>query len=397
MIRKVNIVLFFLMSGICCRAQQDNADITPKLVGSLNFIQYIGGVVMINAHLDTISTPLNFILDTGSGGISLDSSTCNEFNIPGTLTDTFVLGIGGERRVKFVFNQTLYLGKVKVDSLNFHINDYTELSQAYGFKIDGIIGYSFLKDYIVKINYDNKLLEIYTPGKIIYPKGGHLLHPKFQALPIQTAELRDNRKINFPFYFDTGAGLALLLSNEFADDSSIIKRSRKPVVTSVNGMLGKAEMRLTVIKKLKLGPYTFRMVPTYLYEDGSRVTRYPKTGGLLGSEIFRRFNLIINYPEKEIHLLPNTHFNDFFDYSYTGMSLYLKNGVIQVEEIIPGSPAAEAGIKKGDEVYSIGSNFSQNLESYINSLQVVNTALTLIVKRNGVPTVINLKTSSIIN
>lgn len=394
--RKVNVVIFFMCCSFYTQAQYIT-DTEPKLLGTFNFTQFIGGVILIQAKLDTISTPLNFILDTGSGGISLDSSTCSEFNIVGMLTDTFVSGIGGVKKVKFVFNKTLFLNNIHVDSLNFHINDYTALTRIYGYKIDGIIGYSFFKRYIVKIDYDNKLIAVYTPGKIVYPRSGYLLKPNFTTLPIQSAEVYDRRKVNFPFYFDTGAGLALLLSNRFASDSNILNTKRKPVITGVEGLFGRSVMRLTVVNRLQLGPFTFRKVPTYLYEDNYNVTGYPHIGGLLGSELFRRFNLIINYPKREIHLLPNTHYNDAFDYSYTGMNIYFINGAILVDDIIPGSPADKAGLKIGDEIISVGNDISLSIESYRNSLQVADEIIKLIIRRKDNLENIVMRTSSILD
>jgi hypothetical protein len=69
-------------------------------------------------------------------------------------------------------------------------------------------------------------------------------------------------------------------------------------------------------------------------------------GGLLGNDLLRRFNLIVNYPQREIHLMPNTHFPEPFDYAYTGMATYYLDGNIVVEDIVPGSPADKAGLNK---------------------------------------------------
>ena len=71
-----------------------------------------------------------------------------------------------------------------VDSLNFHINDYEILTSAYGEKIDGIIGYSFLSRYIVMINYDSLTDFCLQQGAIKYPRGGFLLKPALVNIPV---------------------------------------------------------------------------------------------------------------------------------------------------------------------------------------------------------------------
>ena len=47
-----------------------------------------------------------------------------------------------------------------------------------------------------------------------------------------------------------------------------------------------------------------------VYKDDFNVTSYPFIGGLIGNDLLRRFNMIINYPKKEIHLLPNKSFKE---------------------------------------------------------------------------------------
>jgi hypothetical protein len=339
--------------------------------------------MIIQACFDDIKDSLNFILDTGSGNISLDSSTCSEFNIPVTQSDSTITGIGGVRKVGFAFNRSLSIPGLTIKNLNFHINDYSLLTSVYGVKIDGVIGYSFFSRYIVKLDFDSLRMEVYQPGKIKYPASGTLLRPVFTALPIQYMQVKDKRKVDFNFYFDTGAGLCFLMSDKFIKDSSILLRKRKPVVTQAEGMGGKMQMRLTVVKEIKLGPYRFHRVPTYLFKDDYNVTAYPYIGGLVGNEILRRFNLVINYPQREIHLLPNSHFNEPFEYGYTGFSIYVLDGKIQVEDIVPGSPAEKAGFKIGDEIIGVDNNFSGNIQVYKNLLQEPDKRMRIFIRREG--------------
>jgi hypothetical protein len=359
------------------------------------FKQYSGGVIMVRAKVGNIPDSLNFILDTGSGGISLDSSTCAFYKINAVASDTTIAGIGGLRKVSFVFDKTLHFPGLDVPHLNFHVNNYEVLTSVYGEQVDGIIGYSFFSKYIVALNYDDTLITVYKPGKFNYPKHGATLHPAFTSIPIQWANIKDRIKFGYNFYFDTGAGLCLLLSERFATDSSILLSKRKPVVTQAQGMAGKLQMRLSVIKEVKVGPYRFRQVPVYLYDDIYNVTSYPFTGGLIGNDLLRRFNVTINYPKREIHLIPNTHFKDAFDYAYTGLGVYYTAGKIMVEDVIDGSPAAKANFKVGDEIFAVGNNFTRNINTYKNLLQTPNANIKVIILRDKQAMQLLLQTKSI--
>lgn len=390
------IILFFLIFPLVSQGQEILSSAPPVFITRFPFKQYSGGVMVIRAAFENVKDSLNFILDTGSGGISLDSSTCAEFNIHSKQSDTTITGIGGKRKVAFVFNKTLHFPGLDVKNLSFHVNNYEVLTSVYGERVDGVIGYSFFKRYIVKINFDSLFVEVYTPGKIQYPSRGHILHPAFTSLPIQYLQIRDRKRFEHNFYFDTGAGLCFLMSDQYAEDSAILLSKRKPLLTQAEGMAGRLQMRLTVIKELKLGPYRFYNVPTYLYKDDFNVTSYPFAGGLIGNELLRRFNMIINYGQREIHLQPNGHFNELFDYSYTGMGIYYIDDKIMVEDVILGSPAEKAGLKIGDEIFSVGNNLSHNIQQYKNMLLVPNQRLKIIVLRNKYLVELTLKTSSIL-
>ena len=367
-----------------------------RLLTTFPFTQYSGGVMVVRAKLNDIADSLNFILDTGSGGISLDSTTCANLKIKLVPSDTVITGMGDSHKVNFAFNQTLYFPGLIVKNLNFHVNDYEVLTSVYGQKIDGIIGYSFFKRYIVKINFDSSSIQVFSPGEMQYPREGILINPVFTTLPIVSLNIKDKRKINFNYYFDTGAGLCFLMSDKFAQDSSVLLPRRKPLFTQAQGMGGKLQMRLTVVKFVEIGRYKFRNVPTYLYSDDYNVTSYPVVGGLLGNDLLRRFNLIINYPKRQIHLLPNSHFADQFDYTYIGMATYYVNGNVVVDDVIPGSPSAKGGILKDDIIVGINNNFSNNIMQYKDILQTVREKIKLIIRRNGELIQLSIKPISIL-
>jgi C-terminal processing protease CtpA/Prc len=154
-------------------------------------------------------------------------------------------------------------------------------------------------------------------------------------------------------------------------------------------------MRLTIIKEVRIGPYKFRAVPVYLYKDDYNVTSYPYTGGLLGNDLLRRFNMVFNYPNREIHLSPNTHFNEDFDYAYTGLGIYYVQGKIIVEDVIAGSPADKGNFKVNDEILAVNKNFSLNMMVYKTMLQKPYESIKVLIKRDGVLKELTLNTVSI--
>ena len=353
-----------------------------KLLQSINFKEYTGGVMVIQAKIDTISQPLNFIFDTGSSGISLDSATCVEFKLTTKSTDTSVSGIAGTRKVSYVFNKKFTVGNLVTDSLNFYVNDYAILQSVYGERIDGIVGYSFISKYIFKIDFDSLKMEIFSPGKIKYETGSTTLKPSISRLITTNAEVKEKDRIEKNFYFDTGAGLNLLLTENFVKENKFLMRRRKVLTTQVQGLGGKKTIGLTVIKKLKFGNYVFRNVPTNIYKDSGNSVFSTDIVGLIGNDIFRRFNMVINYGASEINLKPNSNFTDLFDYAYTGVSLFSDGQNVYADDIIENSPAEKSGLKNGDIIIGVGLSFSGDIQTYEKLLQKAKESIKIFVKRN---------------
>lgn len=393
----VALACIFLFSCANVHAQEEFVSPQSKFITKIPFIQLTGGIIIIKAQIDTLKKDtLNFVFDTGSGGISLDTSVVERYHLNVVKTNSTIRGIAGMKTVSFTYGHTLKLLGMQVDSLAFHINDYELLTSVYGIRIDGIIGYSFLRRYIVKIDYDNQQIEIYTPGTIKYPRGGYLLHPNFTTLPIPQLTVEDDVQLTSKFIFDSGAGLCFLLNNDFVEDSSLLIKHKKMYATQTEGLGGKKLMHITVLKSITIGPYKFKKVPAYIFNDDYNVTSYPQMGGLIGNDLLRRFNVILNYPDQAIYLKPNTHYNDAFDYSYSGLSIYQIDNEIRVIDIIKDSPGDKAGFKSGDVIFAVGNNFSKDIQSYKQILQNTYGKVKVLVIRNGNPIVLKLVIKNIL-
>lgn len=388
------LMAFSFLSGLV-RAQEEFVQPQATLITRFPIFQLSGGIIVVQGLLVGHADTLNFVLDTGSGGISLDSGTVQKLKLTLTPSGRIIRGLNGLRQVSFVNRQTLRLPGLDVENLDFHVNDYDLLSRVYGIRIDGIIGYSFLRRYIVKIDYEEDIMEVYTPGGLKYPRGGYLLKPQFTTLPVQPAVISDHTPITGRFIFDTGAGLNMLLSEDFVSDSSVFRRGRIFYPTQAEGLGGKKQMSISLLRELRFGSYKFRNVPVHVFADDYNVTAYPQMGGLIGNDLMRRFNIIINYPDQIIHIRPNKHFPEPFDYSYTGLAFYLFNGQVRVEDIMPGSPAEKAGFKSGDYIFSVDRTITRDIRTYRNMFQNSLGRVPVMVIRDGKPLLLTLDVKDI--
>ena len=347
------------------------------------FLQVTGGVIIIQAQLTPHEDTLQFIFDTGSSGISLDSATAQHLGCKPTYDGLLIRGIAGVREVPQLRQQTLTIGGLRTDSLDFYINDYSVLTSIYGVRIDGVIGYAMLSRYIVSIDYEKQCMEWFAPGTFNYPRKGWLLQPQINRLPAYPFTIQELQTKSYPLLIDIGAGLNLLFSERFTQEAGVLDKTRKSWITSGEGIGGQIELRLTVLRSIRIGPYRFKKIPITIFDDRYNVTNYPHWAGLIGNDLLRRFNIILNYPAGEIHLRPNRFYLDDFDYAYIGMELYLIDGSIRIGFVANNSPAQEAGLQVGDEIIAINKIVSGKLDAYKSELAHASKKVTIVYKRNG--------------
>ena len=197
-------ILLLFSFATAVNAQRKTWYGTP--VATIPFTMYHSGVMVIKAKYENQADSLRFILDTGSGGASLDSTTCVIHGIKTEPSDITVSGIGARRKVHFVYNKTLDFPGITMERFNFHVNNYEVLTGVYGEKIDGIIGYQLFQRYTVFIDFDDGVIHLYEPGTFKKRRfRGKKLQTRINAIPSLDLEIEDNKTLSTPVYFDTGA------------------------------------------------------------------------------------------------------------------------------------------------------------------------------------------------
>ena len=119
--KKICVLGYFLvlLLGQPLFAQEEFIEPPSRRLTRIPFTQLTGGIVIIQAKLGNFPDTLHFVLDTGSSGISLDSTTADFLKLKPKATDRTIRGIAGIRNVPFLYGQTLKFPNLDVDSLDY--------------------------------------------------------------------------------------------------------------------------------------------------------------------------------------------------------------------------------------------------------------------------------------
>ncbi len=75
------LAILLLASSVPVNAQEEFVAPQSRLLTQFPFTQLSGGIIIVKALVDDARDSLNFVFDTGSGGISLDSLTAQSLKL----------------------------------------------------------------------------------------------------------------------------------------------------------------------------------------------------------------------------------------------------------------------------------------------------------------------------
>jgi hypothetical protein len=302
---------------------------------------------------------LQFILDTGSSGSPIDMNTASELGIP-LLGRGAARGAGpGTAATARIENVSATIPGTPVVVPVGRALDLSGVSRGEGIRIQGILGYPFLSQYVVAIDYRKQELRLYDPKTFRYDGPGTRLGLDLrQNQPHVDAAIRlpDGETIKGFFLVDVGSGAALLLTKPFIEKHSIRPRVRPTLrVRSGGGVGGAVTSDVGRIASLNLGGNELTQPVTGLFGDSAGVFSNSQWDGNIGGDILRRFLVWFDYGRREMILERREGSDEPFDADMSGMRMRAgtKLSEITVVDVLAASPAGEAGILVGDRIVSV--------------------------------------------
>jgi len=308
--------------------------------------------------------PLKFIFDTGSENTILvkkeftdilDISYEREFKVIGSDFESELVAY-------LIRNINMDLPNLPGPNLDMLVlkDDYFQFEAYTGLKIHGILGMDLFKTFTIEIDYQKQKLILYKVEKFKVPS------KNFKALdaeidrnkPYLIAQVKINSDTvnNLKLLLDTGASLSLLLHNNSIKN---IRLPEKMVPGKIgNGLGGFIQGFIGRINQLTFDEYYFNGVITNFQEinlEGNKKINFGKNG-IIGNEILSRFKVIFDFARSKVYLRPIKKYNKYFKYDKSGITLIASGKKLDkflINNLVPDSPAAEAGVQKGDIVVGV--------------------------------------------
>jgi len=405
------LLIAFLLSGIGYTVSHAQ-DLEKVNIGVLGFsmpegershtipFELIDNLIVVNVVMNG-TLPLKFIVDTGVRTSILTEKTFTDIlNIK--YSRKISIPVPGGQKVVDAYiapNITMNLNGLvgKGHALLVLEEDLLELKNILGHNVQGILGYELFSRFIIEIDYQNKIMTLFTPKA--FDKRNLNKRRKYHRIPITiedtkpycltTIQLNDSTEVEVKLMLDTGASHAMLLDIDSHKD--IYYPERKVFSHLGRGLGGDILGYIGRINALDFAGFRFKeVISTFpikqFYDQGwDKIYR----NGTLGGGIFSRFKIVFDFVNGYVYVKKNKKFRKPFEFNMSGIvikakGLYLNNfEIITVRE---NSTAALADIQKGDAILRINGHLASEMElgevhSMLNSSP--NRVLRLELFRNG--------------
>jgi predicted aspartyl protease len=245
--------------------------------------------------------PHQFILDTGAGVSLLTPELAERVGV--TITEsTEGMGAGGKLAISLGVVESLSIGQARAENVQVAItSELHRIGAVIGASVDGNVGYSYLKDFSLTLDYQKLTLQLIQAEQETDVDGGaeikfKLAHP---SKPLVLVPTFVNDEGPFIFALDTGAS-STVLSSDVAQMLGI-ESTGIPQMTGAGGAMQGAR---GVVRSLAVGNARLENLTVATADFLTMLSQIVKTklDGIIGYNFLREFKVTIDYPNEMLRL-----------------------------------------------------------------------------------------------
>ena len=246
--------------------------------------------------------PFEFILDTGAGTSLLSSDLAKKLKIK-IISTKEGQSAGGKISVSLAKVDSLAVGQAMLDDVDVGIVDLTHIGNTIGTKIDGDVGYNFLKHFRITIDYHDCEIRLDEPRRIQRlgrsSKAEVPMRLASLAKPLLLVDVHANGHGPFQFAIDTGTSTTAI-APELAQQLGLKSSPVGPLTT------GGAQVNVTAgtLESFKVGRAGVDDLVVVVADFFGTLSQAvgAKLDGIVGYNFLRNFRVVMDYPSEKFRL-----------------------------------------------------------------------------------------------
>lgn len=274
----------------------------------------VGNFVYLRARVNN-SEPLWFLLDTGATASYFDVDRAKAL---------------GLNQHDFAQGVSLKLPGVELPKQKF-------LPQRLGFWIynghgaDGLLGYDFIKRFVIEIDYVNNTVSLHEPESYHYSGSGEVIpltlleDDSGGKVPLFSIKIRQQGRsaIEAKFIADTAVRSAISFNTPFGAAHRLLTSAGQIIQAPLGGgaLVRESSQSIGRVPSIQMGRHTLKKLIAIFFQDKQGMVASPEFDGVIGNEVLRRFKVIFDYSRRQMILEPNRHLSELEEYDMSGMLL----------------------------------------------------------------------------
>lgn len=246
--------------------------------------------------------PFDFILDTGAGTslLSSDSAKGLQLKILGSKDGQTA---GGKVSVSLAKVDSFAVGDAKLSNVDVGIVDLSHIGKTVGARIDGDLGYNFLKHFRVTIDYRNCDIRFEDPKQVeTFGRSARtevVMRLASPAKPLILVDVHANGRGPFQFAIDTGTSTTAI-TPQLAKSIGV---ANLPIGA---GTTGGAHVEVTAgsLKSFQVGGAKIDNMEVVVADFFTILSDAIGTqlDGIVGYNFLRNYKVVIDYPNETFSL-----------------------------------------------------------------------------------------------
>jgi predicted aspartyl protease len=258
-------------------------------------------LILLPVHVNDRG-PFDFILDTGAGTSLLSSELAKQLEVK-TIGSKEGQSAGGKVSVSLAKVDSISVGETKLHDVDVGIVDLAQIGKTIGAKIDGDLGYNFLKYFRVTIDYRDCEIRFDDPKRVEnFGRSAKTEVPirlASPAKPLLLVDVHANGRGPFQFAIDTGTSTTAIapeLAKQLGVESS-------PVGAGTTGG-APVDFSAGSLQSFQLGGAKIDNMAVVVADFFTMLNAAigAKLDGIVGYNFLRSYKVVIDYPGETLTL-----------------------------------------------------------------------------------------------
>jgi predicted aspartyl protease len=258
-------------------------------------------LILLPVHVNEHG-PFDFIFDTGAGTSLLSSELSKQLGVK-VIGSKEGQSAGGKVSVSLAKVDSLAVAESKVDDVDVGIVDLGQIEKTIGVKIDGDLGYNFLKHFRIAIDYRECVIRFDDPKRVENfgrtPQAEIAMRLASPAKPLILVDVRANGRGPFQFAIDTGTSTTAI-TPELAKQ---LRVASSPVGAATTGG-GQVDVTAGTLKSFQVGDAKVDKMDVVVADFFEMLSTAvgTKLDGIVGYNFLRQYKVVFDYPNELLSL-----------------------------------------------------------------------------------------------